>query len=220
MSYEHAGTSYRNEHEAQIDQIHEWVTATGDTPTTEALAAYWDDPEGITDELERDHRAGDWTIPGLDDGCERSDIVDLLEDWEEWARGHAIREIRDELGITQAEMADMLRLSGKQRIYEYEKGIETPSKQVVMLAEWRREPHAVTCTIEQLENYWACDRDEWGLLGPADVAGSEIVRLVETEAGSGEYTLERQDADGTWYMAQQERLGAGDVPGEVEGESD
>jgi hypothetical protein len=134
MSYIYASTDYRNEHEAQMDQIHEWMTATGSTPTVEALTTYWDDPEHLTDEIERDHRAGDWTIPGLDDDCDRSDIVDLLGDWEEWARGHAIWEIRDDLLMDQEDFAQLLRLGAQTRVSEYENHRVTPSKQTVLLA--------------------------------------------------------------------------------------
>jgi len=134
MSYIYGSTSYRNKHGAQIDQIHEWVTATGSTPTVEALTMYWDDASHLVDELERDHRNGDWTIPGLAQDCDRSDIEDLLGEWEEWARGHAIWEIRDNMDMDQEGFAAMLRLSGQSRVSEYENHRVTPSKQTVMLA--------------------------------------------------------------------------------------
>jgi transcriptional regulator with XRE-family HTH domain len=217
MSYIYAGTDYRTEHEAQIDQIHAWITPTGST--VEALTTYWDDAEHITSELERDHREGNWTIPGLGAGCDRSDIEDVLEEWEAWARGHAIREIRDELDLDQADFAKMLRLGAQTRVSEYENHRVTPSKQTVMLAAMLAGAEQDTfgemlihSTINQLESYWSSDREEWGLLGPVEVADDEVVRFAETRYASGEYQLERRSEDGIWYVALPERFSLEDVP--------
>lgn len=138
MSYEYAAMSFDTKHGAQIMCVSDWATATGSEDMAATLAQYWDASESMVDELYHDHTSGDWPIVYLADDCDRSDVADLLEDWESWARGHAIWEARNELNVNQTEFADMLRFGegGQSRISEYENRHALPSKQVLMLA-WR-----------------------------------------------------------------------------------
>lgn len=134
MSYEYAGSLFDTKHDAQMDCVHDWMTSLGSTPTVEALTTYWDDTEHMADELGRDHVSGDWRICYLDEDCDRSDVADLLEDWEEWARGYAIWQARDDLDMTQSEFADALYLSSQQLVSDYENHTRTPNKRIVVLA--------------------------------------------------------------------------------------
>lgn len=138
MSYEYAGSLFDSNHEDQMQCVNDWMTSHGRESTYHALCAYWDEGDYLAGVMHDDHASGGWEIVGLAQGCDASDIADLLEKWEEWARRHAMWEIRDDLVMSQGEFAELLRLSGQERISEYERGVRVPSKQVVMLAHYAR----------------------------------------------------------------------------------
>ena len=66
-------------------------------------------------------------------------------------------------------------------------------------------------TIGDLEDYWSCYHDEWGLRGPDNAQRHEQVRLVRKHDQT-EWTLERE-ADGMWFQALPDPLDDEDVPG-------
>jgi len=73
----------------------------------------------------------------------------------------------------------------------------------------------ITTTIADLEDFWGSARDEWDLLGPADMTSDEQIRFSRRNdewSRSHGWALERHDGC-TWYVASDARFDSEDVPG-------